>query len=662
VTKPLLIRPATPRFFVIGDRARLAASVSNQTGGDLSVEVTIGAAGVELEDPATQTVLVTAGSEVQVTWWANVLDVEVVDLAFSAVSGALSDAARPRLTLGPDGTLPVLRYTAVETVGTAGQLPEEGTRVEAFVLPDAFDPDASQLALRLDPSLAAAMIEGLSYLEHFEYECTEQLVSRFLPNALTYRALKLLGIDDPDLAAKLDELIPEALAELAERQNGDGGWGWWAEERSNPHLTAYATFALLRLAEMDVAINGRMLDRALDYLEDEILPSDEILSAWNANRNAWIAYVLSLGHRAAASDAVADLLEERERLSHYGVAYLMLAAVELGTFDIAIPTLISDLVNDAILSATGAHWEERVIDWWAMNTDTRSTAIILDALVRADPGNALLPNVVRWLMVARRAGIWETTQENAWALIALTDWMQLTGELRGNYDLRVGLDGEPILIDSVTPDTVRVPREITLEGVDLVDSPSHSLSIARDAGEGTLYYTAHWTVGLPVAEVEPLDRGVSVTREYRLAGASEDTNEEVTALAAGEQIEVRLTITAPNDLYYVVVEDPIPAGCEAVDTSLATTSVLEPAPGLDRVDRDGPWGWWWRWFSRSEFRDDKVVLFVDVLSAGTYTYTYTLRAMTPGVFHVLPANASEFYFPEVFGRSDGRVLRILEGD
>jgi uncharacterized protein YfaS (alpha-2-macroglobulin family) len=660
VTKPLLVRPATPRFFVVGDRARLAASVSNQTDGDLSVEATVGATGVELEDPATQTVLVPAGSEVRVAWWANVLDVESVDLAFSVVSGDLSDAARPRLSLGPDGTLPVLHYTAVETVGTAGQLSEEGTRLEAFVLPESFDPEASQLALRLDPSLAAAMIEGLSYLEHFEYECTEQLVSRFLPNALTYRALRLLGIDDPELAAKLDEVIPEALAELARRQNGDGGWGWWADERSNPHLTAYATFALLRLAEMDVRIDEAMLDRALDYLEDQLLPADELTSTWEANRTAWVAYVLTLGRRASASDAVSDLLGEREKLSHYGIAYLMLAAVELGTFQAALPTLISDLVNDAILSATGAHWEESAIDWWAMNTDTRSTAIVLDALVRVDPENALLPNVVRWLMVARRAGIWETTQENAWALISLTDWMELTGELRGNYELRVGLDGEPLLFDVVTPETVRTPREVTLTGVDLVDASSHSLSIARDAGEGTLYYTAHWTVGLPVEEVEPLDRGVSITREYRQAGASEDAVEEVTALAVGEEIEVRLTITAPNDLYYVVVVDPIPAGCEAVDTSLATTSVLEPTPGLDRSD--SPWGWWWHWFSRSEFRDDKVVLFVDVLSAGTYTYTYRLRAMTPGAFHVLPANASEFYFPEVFGRSDGRVLRVLEGD
>ncbi len=52
---------------------------------------------------------------------------------------------------------------------------------------------------------------------------------------------------------------------------------------------------------------------------------------------------------------------------------------------------------------------------------------------RLDPENNLIPNVVRWLMVARKAQAWETTQETAWALIGLTDWMVASGELKGNY-------------------------------------------------------------------------------------------------------------------------------------------------------------------------------------------------------------------------------------
>ena len=43
-------------------------------------------------------------------------------------------------------------------------------------------------------------------------------------------------------------------------------------------------------------------------------------------------------------------------------------------------------------------------------------------------------------MGARKADRWETTQENAWAIMALTDWMAATGELEGDYDWQVTLN------------------------------------------------------------------------------------------------------------------------------------------------------------------------------------------------------------------------------
>jgi len=532
-------------------------------------------------------------------------------------------------------------------------------------MPETFDPAMTQLRVRVEPSLAAAMTEGLSYLEHFEYECTEQLVSRFLPNALTYRALRLLGIEDPELEAKLIGLVAYGLDELADRQNADGGWGWWWGDRSNPHLTAYVVYGLLRVADAGFEVADVIIERGLERLIDELAPMREIDSPWDANRQAWLLYVLALGgETSTASEYAGALFEERAKLSHYGTALLAMALDEIGGVGSSLDVLVSDLVNDAILSATGAHWEEGSIDWWAMNTDTRSTAIILDALVQIDPENPMLPNVVRWLMVARRAGIWETTQETAWALIALTDWMTVTGELQGNYEMRVGLDEAPILIDSVTPETIRDPREVSVAGSELIFGATHLLSFARSAGEGRMYYTAHLTLGLPAADVEALDRGMQVQRTYvESIEEDEDGNQTIverSAIAVGDTFEVRLTIVAPNDLYYVVVEDPIPAGCEAVDTSLATTSILEPNPGITREEDYPWWGWWWNWYSRSEFRDDKVVLFADYLAAGTYTYTYTLRGLVPGTYGVLPTMAHEFYFPEVFGRSDGRAFEVTE--
>ncbi|MBN1955750.1 MAG: Ig-like domain-containing protein [Anaerolineae bacterium] len=666
VTKPLLVRPVTPRFFVVGDRVQLAAIVNNNSGGRRTVDVTIAYTGLALDGPATQQVNVPSGGEVRVTWWVTVEDDPQVELAFSAVADDLSDAARPRLTTGPEGAIPVYRYTAPEVVGTGGQLVEEDSRTEVVALPPRYDDRRGELAIRIDHSLAAAMTDGLGYLEHFEYECTEQTVSRFLPNVLTYRALQELGLSDPELEARLPGLVEEGLSRLYLQQHADGGWGWWWDDESNPYLTAYVVFALDKTAEAGFSIHRDVLERGLDFLASHLVTARELDTYREANRQAWLLYVLAeAGRTGAASEHTGDLFDNRIKLNHYGRAYLALTLDRIDPDDARIQTLLSDLQNAAILSATGAHWEEQNCDWWAMNTDTRSSAVILDALIQLDPNNALIPNVVRWLMVARQDGIWETTQETAWALIALTDWMAVTGELEGRYDYGLHLNDSLLVSDSVTPETVRESVQLSVDVADLLAEAGNRLTVGRGPGEGRLYYTAHLRVYLPVEEIEPLERGIIVQRQYVATGCADgEICEQVDSIAVGDTVQVRLTIIAPHDLYYVVVEDPLPAGAEAVDTSLATTSLLEQDPSLYRETGEEFWRpfywWWWRWYSRSEMRDEKVVLFADYLPAGTYTYQYTFRATHPGEYHVIPTTASEFYFPEVYGRADGRLFTVTE--
>ena len=101
----------------------------------------------------------------------------------------------------------------------AGSSKAAGSRTEAIGLPPNIDPRNGELTVRLDPSLAAGMRDGLDYLEHFDYECTEQTVSRFLPNVLTARALKKLGIANAELEARLPGLVDEGLNRLYNQQH-----------------------------------------------------------------------------------------------------------------------------------------------------------------------------------------------------------------------------------------------------------------------------------------------------------------------------------------------------------------------------------------------------------------------------------------------------------
>jgi len=132
-----------------------------------------------------------------------------------------------------------------------------------------------------------------------------------------------------------------------------------------------------------------------------------------------------------------------------------------------------------------------------------------------------------------------------------------------------------------------------------------------------------------------------------------------------DTVVVTLTLIAPHDLYHLVLEDPLPAGCEAVDTSLLTASQAAQGPEFGRkeggptVGSSPPWMWYWP--SHVELHDERVSLFASHLSAGTYEYSYSLRCTTPGEYKVMPATAYEMYFADVFGRSDGARFTVSPG-
>jgi uncharacterized protein YfaS (alpha-2-macroglobulin family) len=669
-TLDLLVRPELPRFFVVGDQAEIATIVNNNTASSLEVQVNISADGLELQGDAGQTVTVPAGDAAKVVWPVTVVPGDQVQVRMWASSGDLYD--------GREDTLPVYHYSTPEVVATAGYLPEAGLRQEIVQLPHVFDPSQGELTVQVDGSLTAATQDALSYLEHYPYECVEQTVSRFLPNVVTWQALDEIGIERPDLRQKLAQMVGIAMQRLYNQQHYDGGWGWWVSNDSDPYLTAYVLQGMLEAYRAGFVVDRDVMDKAAGFVGDNLLSVSGVDTDWEANRLAYQLYILAdykttfdVSARGELGLAI-RLFDKRNLLGRYGQATLAVALSLLEPEDPQrVQTLLGDLAGDAVVSATGTHWEEAKPDYWNMNTDIRTTAIVVWALSRLEPDSELLPNTVRWLMAARKEGYWETTQTTVWSLLGLVQYMRASGELEGDFSYTIYLNGQELASDDVTQQNIDQSRELQVEIARLLVDEGNRLVIERQAagagqtGKGQLYYSAYLRYYLPVDSVRALDAGIVVARQY---SPVDSPNEYVDTARVGDVIKVTLTIVAPSDLYYVVVEDPLPAGFEGVDLSLKTTSVVGEQPQLRNVTAEEQsryyhlygWGWWW--FSYSEMRDEKVVLFAQYLPRGTYEYTYLMRAAVPGQYLVSPSNAYEMYFPDVFGRSDGGKFTVEPGD
>jgi alpha-2-macroglobulin len=662
-TRPLRLQPQTARFFIVGDQTQLGALVVNNTDSAIEATVSLEAAGATLLDSAAQTVTVAAGGEEYVAWDAAITNLERVDLVFRVAGGGYSDASTPPMASLPGGGLPVYRYEVSETAGTAGQLSEAGAVVESIGLPVFPDWEVSdaEVTVSIAPSLAAAMTDGLTYLEHFPYECTEQTISRFLPNVLTTRALKEAGLSDPALEANLAEQVSVALQRLYSRQRADGGWPWWDRGPSDPIVSAYVLLGLVEAREAGYEVSDGVLTAGRAYLNRNWRRPGLDDGRAKFNRQAFILYALTRAGSPVAS-SLDTLYEDRGGMDIYGRAFLAQALYLTDDGDPRVEALAADFTSQAILSATGTHWEEEAPDYWNWNTDTRTTAIVLATMAKLEPDSPLVANAARWLMAHRTAGRWQGTQETAWVLMGLTEFMVASGELEAGYEWEVALNGELLAGGTADAGTLRDTETLKVAVADLFSDELNRLAIGRSEGGGNLYYTAHLQAAIPVEQVRPLDQGIIVSRSYFRA---DDHNTPITSAAQGETFLVRLTVIAPSTLHYLLVEDYLPAGLEAVDTSLATSAGLE-VEGMIEESRPESidwsrylyegWGWWV--FEHVELRDEKVVLSAATMPPGTYEYVYAVRALIPGTYLVIPPTAWELYFPEVSGRGAGSIFIV----
>jgi len=651
-TKPLFIQLQTPRFFVNGDRATVGAVVHNNEAQPLTVMVSLDAKGVELLSPVTQDVEVPAGGQTYVKWDLTVQSgTKRVDFTAHVDGWTYRDSSKPPLGTLSDQGIPVYNYVATETVGTAGMLQNENSATEAIQLPTTMDFTTAQLSIEMSPSLAASMQSGLTYLADYPYLCMEQTVSRFLPNVITARALKDSGISSVGLQAGLGTNVKIALQRIYAKQNYDGGWNWWDGEKSDPQTSAYVVYGLIEAQDSGYTVSETVLANGIDYLKKNIPALRRNDATWQFNRTAFMLYVLARGEQLQASQTN-FIYEYRTSLSLYGKAYLAQALYLLDPEDGRISSLLSDLEAATVLSAAGAHWEESAHDYWNWNTDTRTTAIVLNAFVQLDPQSPVTANAVRWLMAHREQGRWHTTQETVWSLIALTNWMSASNEYDTDYAFAIGLNGEMLEQGEATRENLTQSVKLQVELEDLLKETANYLVFTRGDGTGNLYYSAYLSAELPVESIEPLDQGVSLSRGYF---ALDDLKTPITEIQRGELVRVRLTVVIPAAVHYIVVDDPLPAGLEAIDSTILTDTAVPASYTLTDYEERG-WGWWY--FTHTELRDEKIVLSADYLPAGTYVYTYLARASTAGMFKVIPPTASEFYFPDVGGRGAGSVFEV----
>lgn len=661
-TLPVIARLSTPRFLIRGDEAILRVIGQNNLGENQQGQLRLEPTGLNLLTPPTTPAQFPAGGRTSTSYRVRAEQSGTATLEASALTPAASDALRTRLPILPKGLK--------EELGWAGQ----GEGSWKFSLPPGTDLSQTRGKLYLNPSLAAAVTPALSYLAGYPYGCSEQTMSRFLPSVLAKQAGDFAQLPE-SLSANLDDFVAVGLKRLYDFQLEDGGWGFWQNDASSVYISSYVLTGLLQAQEAGYVVREDVLKRGVAYLLKTLNRPDA--NTYASDAVAYAAYAFAMagpkympqGWRPGALQAnrpqlnrtafqpqpldfgyLQDYLTRRD-LTPYGHALIVLAYERNGDKTLA-ERAMDGLLQKLTERERSAYWEVQA-PRWAWNDDRiEATARGLEALAKLRPGHPAISKIVNWLMLERKGARWISTKDTAAVVVAALTLAKATSEQPGPQEVQVRVNGQE--------QTLRVPAkgaELTLEGLNVGQNEVQVISNNRLYTSGSVGY---------FEEREYLrseSNGLRVARTYEKLTPRYDARAErfvydrsplTGSLKMGELVVVTLTLRPEQGaVRYVVVEEPTPAGLSVVenDDSFRIAGV-RPRFG------DGYYGWNY-WFDGREIRDRQVEFFFSYLS-GPVTFTYVLRAETPGNFTALPTLAWMMYEPEVRGVGTVRTVQVTE--
>jgi uncharacterized protein YfaS (alpha-2-macroglobulin family) len=557
--------------------------------------------------------------------------------------------------------IPVLPFGIRREVGTSGSIVGAGEAASTINMPDASNPAARSIAISLAPSLAGSVLGALDFLTDYPYGCTEQTISSFLPNLLVTRALTELKLAPTERLSALDRQVSAGLQRLYDFQHEDGGWGWWKEDGNHPFMTAYALWGLDEARRAGVKVELQRIGNATRALAQLYTQYPRV----EPDLKAYEAYVLQRavadrpqinwyadGQQRSYSHAAArdELWGLRSGMSAYGRALLLLLLDE--TKDPRGNELATTLIGEAQTRGD--------VSWWAVagdpllfdyaETSIEATAFSVQALARRDPKNPIVERAVRWMMLNRTAGYWSSTKQTAMAIYGLLGFMQSRGETAQPFSVEVFVNGQAAGRHAFAAAAMTASDPIVISAPAAAGANQVRL-VKRDGG--TVYWSAAAVYfDTATADARQGSRQLALTRKYSLLTpvtvkdriVYRETPFSGTA-KPGDVLTVRLTAAGSPEWRYLALEDPLPAGVEAIQDTTAYP-----------LEREAPDSWWYG--SRVEYRDSKTVFFQETFERGRYEYAYLVKVIAPGQFRAVPAQISPMYVPGVHASSEPQTFTI----
>ena len=413
-------------------------------------------------------------------------------------------------------------------------------------------------------------------------------------------------------------------------QTDNGGFAYWPGQR-DPHLwgSIYAAAALTLANRNGLEVPEDNRRRAMDYLQAQIKDPKR-----SPALKAFACFILALDGSLERQTFQA-VNAHFARLHRESKLLLLLAARQAELRPVKeLQAALKPLLGGGAQKAQDEGDEFRA--------RFRTPALALLAAQAIMPQDPLTGEEALLLLCGLdRQGIWTSTSDTGWALMAL-----------GAYFKDAAFGAEPVeitLSQPGAPGSHRLKldpqgfRTVGLDAAALLKNPV--VKVAGQADKTWLYKLELTAPRLDIA-ASGAAHGFKVSRVIKNTDGSDK-------IKVGDLVKVTVLLeVAGQGQRYVVLEDPLPAGLMALNTAFKTEEPIVEDDSIsngddfDYVTREGQIMFRPNYF---EIRDYRVLAFRDQVFSGSYRFEYYCRAVCEGKFVAPATRAAAMYSPGVNG-------------
>jgi len=278
--------------------------------------------------------------------------------------------------------------------------------------------------------------------------------------------------------------------------------------------------------------------------------------------------------------------------------------------------------------------------WWMMISGDSNAFRLIEAMLDEPAWRDDLPRLMHGAMERQVRGHWYTTTANTWASVVMDKFGRKFERTPVSGITSATFGKAAAQLQWKTEDTVNAPLNLAWPA-----SGSDGKLAINHEGTGKPWATVQVLAAVPVEK--PAAFGYKVTRE--VTPIQEKTPGKV---SRGDLWRVKISVDADQDMTWVALSDPIPAGAKILGDGDGRDSHIATMDEDTRARR------LWPTFVERTFGFFRA--YYEVVPKGHFQIDYTVRINNVGEFSLPPTRVEAMYAPDVFGEAPN--AKVVVGD